>query len=64
MWIICVALLYYVLGSNFAVNAEGYPNIPIMAGMIIYSFENSVGSIQPPTFDYWKNRMDSKGDLS
>ena len=53
LWIVWMALLYYVLGSNFSTNAEGYTNLPVMMGMIFYTFENSIGNIQPPTFDYW-----------
>lgn len=56
-WILIFCVLYKVLGAMHGVD-EQFPEIHPVFGFFLYTFENSIGNINNPTFKWWIDIID------
>ena len=59
IWLVAFTLLYKVVGAESYMHSE-YSNLNKFFMQTVQIWENSIGDISAPTYDYWTKNLDQK----
>lgn len=60
IWLCTFTLLYSVVGANSNESKTDFPDVDKKTAYFLSTWENAIGNISPPSFDYWSNITDPK----
>jgi len=57
IWLVCFTLIFMLLGANNDVD-QTYVHLDSFVGYFLLIWENSIGNINPPTYEFWIHALE------
>ena len=58
IWLCTFTLVYSVIGANGSESSGDFPSVDKKTAYFLSTWENAIGNINPPSFDFWQNIID------
>ena len=63
IWIIVLAFLYRILGSNNSDQTSNYPDLDDVSTFFLTTFEYGIGNISRPSYQLWIHKLHNSDGL-